>query len=285
MRKKLLVIYSMLLMAGTAFCQQSVKGFSKIDEAVGEKIVMHNVAMGETVMLVAKKYKMTPRDIYDYNPDAVNGISANTSLRIPLHRQKDFKVEKKEPIPILALPKTEAIAYNGIKKSTYTDSKEEEYDAAPAVLQPEEVYEPKEPVHAVVNEEPKPENISTGISQSLLHQVTPGETLYSLSVRYKVTLDELKAQNSSLESQGLRAGETIRIPVKTPAANTVAQNINTDTIGEGTIAHKVQQGETLTGLARKYNTTIQDITQSNKTQLRRGLQAGQVLTIKTNASN
>jgi hypothetical protein len=32
--------------------------------------------MGETVLVIAKKYKITPGDIYDYNPDAIQGLSA-----------------------------------------------------------------------------------------------------------------------------------------------------------------------------------------------------------------
>ena len=46
-------------------------------------VVAHTVALGETVMLIAKKYHIAPTDIYKLNPDAVNGISYNTVLQIP----------------------------------------------------------------------------------------------------------------------------------------------------------------------------------------------------------
>jgi len=51
--------------------------------AKSDNSIAHKVAMGETVMLIARKYRVTPQDIYDLNPDAVNGINSNTMLTIP----------------------------------------------------------------------------------------------------------------------------------------------------------------------------------------------------------
>lgn len=43
----------------------------------------HSVKQGETVMLISRKYLVKPEEIYKLNPDAVNGISANTILKLP----------------------------------------------------------------------------------------------------------------------------------------------------------------------------------------------------------
>lgn len=51
--------------------------------AKSDNSIAHKVAMGETVMLIARKYRVTPQDIYDLNPDAVKGINSNTMLTIP----------------------------------------------------------------------------------------------------------------------------------------------------------------------------------------------------------
>lgn len=51
-----------------------------------EELVSHKVMMGETIMMIAKKYKIKPKDIYEYNPDATEGIAANNLLQIPMHR-------------------------------------------------------------------------------------------------------------------------------------------------------------------------------------------------------
>ena len=59
--------------------------------AEDEQMQSHTVMMGETIMLISKKYKLKPMDIYEYNPDATQGITANQVLQIPMHRCKKFK--------------------------------------------------------------------------------------------------------------------------------------------------------------------------------------------------
>ncbi|MXN90331.1 hypothetical protein GR160_03760 [Flavobacterium sp. Sd200] len=59
-----------------------------------DNLVTHKVEMGETVMLIAKKYRIKPTDIYDFNPDAVNGIAYNTVLQIPADRKYVPKSKK-----------------------------------------------------------------------------------------------------------------------------------------------------------------------------------------------
>ena len=66
--------------------------------AEDEQMQSHTVMMGETIMLISKKYKLKPMDIYEYNPDATQGITANQVLQIPLHRSKKFK-KKTDAVP------------------------------------------------------------------------------------------------------------------------------------------------------------------------------------------
>jgi len=60
---------------------------SENDEPKSDNLVTHQVEMGETVMLIAKKYRIKPTDVYAFNPDAVNGITPNTVLQIPADRK------------------------------------------------------------------------------------------------------------------------------------------------------------------------------------------------------
>lgn len=66
------------------------------DLNVSDSIVKHKVMMGETVMLIAKKYRITPKDIYELNPTAVDGISYNMMLDIPADRDKAKSKPKKQ---------------------------------------------------------------------------------------------------------------------------------------------------------------------------------------------
>lgn len=48
-----------------------------------EKYIKHTVVKGETINIIAQKYKVTPYDIYKLNPDSQNGIQPDSVLLIP----------------------------------------------------------------------------------------------------------------------------------------------------------------------------------------------------------
>jgi len=60
-----------------------------------QNLVAHRVEQGETVMLICKKYLITPPDIYKHNPDAIEGISYNMVLQIPVDKKLDVKPKTK----------------------------------------------------------------------------------------------------------------------------------------------------------------------------------------------
>ncbi|WP_116789156.1 LysM peptidoglycan-binding domain-containing protein [Flavobacterium psychrotrophum] len=61
-----------------------------------EELVGHKVTQGETIMMIAKKYKVKPKDIYEYNPTATEGIVANSNINIPMHRAYGRPKQKKD---------------------------------------------------------------------------------------------------------------------------------------------------------------------------------------------
>lgn len=240
--------------------------------------VIHRVALGETMVMIAKKYMVTPHDIYELNPDAVNGLNAGMGLKIPL--DKKVKVEHEK-----ASSDYEMVAYENLKKS-----------------QPEPAAKPQQ--ERQVKEEPAPKAISTSAAVEVAetatitevsHKVVPGETLTGLARKYNTSIADITAANERKLRNGLQAGQVLTIPAQgdTASAETPAVTYSSYTQTEespapsvtGTVKHHVVSGETLTGLARKYNTTIADITAANEKVLRRGLQTGQVLTIPSSGSN
>ncbi len=100
----------------------------------------------------------------------------------------------------------------------------------------------------------------------VLHKADPKETLYSISRKYKVTVDEITKNNPEL-SAGLKVGQIIRIPYKgsvatvsSPAKTSVSASTSSGGPG-GT--HTVEPKETLYSLSRKYNVTIDEIRKAN----------------------
>lgn len=51
-------------------------------------VLDHKVSMGETVMMISKKYMVKPQDIYEINPEAVNGLQSNMTVKIPADKIK-----------------------------------------------------------------------------------------------------------------------------------------------------------------------------------------------------
>ncbi|PHK24245.1 hypothetical protein VF13_42945, partial [Nostoc linckia z16] len=64
--KKIMLLMLVLLFGGGIINAgaQEAKALSEDDKG---EVVTHNVAMGETVMLICKKYLVKPQDIYDLN--------------------------------------------------------------------------------------------------------------------------------------------------------------------------------------------------------------------------
>jgi LysM repeat protein len=117
MQKKLLIAVLLSCMCGgLAVAQEAVTednstpaGFIKkmVEPKEGEEFVNHTVMLGETIMLISKKYKVKPQDIYEYNPEAAQGVGTSAVLQIPMHRK--FKSKK---VKAAETAEAEAVANN-----------------------------------------------------------------------------------------------------------------------------------------------------------------------------
>jgi len=88
----------------------------------------------------------------------------------------------------------------------------------------------------------------------IIHEVEQGETLFGLSRKYRVELNDILNANPGVDKT-LRIGQEIRIPKD---LKTITEK------SEGKIEHNVKSGETLFSIARKYNVSISNIKQWNK---------------------
>jgi membrane-bound lytic murein transglycosylase D len=115
------------------------------------------------------------------------------------------------------------------------------------------------------------ENSNTSNQQNgtNIHVVASGETLYSISVKYKISTEDLKT-NNHLKSEQLYVGQKLSIVKSTTSISPGVE--------EKQIKHTVVQGETLFAISRKYSVTIEDIKKWNKLQSN-NLVLGQTLII------
>ena len=99
-----------------------------------------------------------------------------------------------------------------------------------------------------------------------LHTVTKGQSLYSISSMYNVTIDDIVRLNPGSDKQ-IREGAALKIPQAT--------NNNS----EKPVFHTIQAGETLYRLSVKYNITTQAICQANPGLSTENFRTGQVIII------
>lgn len=116
--------------------------------------------------------------------------------------------------------------------------------------------------------------------------VSAGETIYRISTIYKVSVSDLIELNPELEA-GLKVGQIISIPYNKSVVSTnkdfdvnsipvSPQNIAShENVADNNTLHVVQPGETLYGLSKKYNVSVDELKSWNSFELK----AGQTLII------
>jgi LysM repeat protein/ABC-type branched-subunit amino acid transport system substrate-binding protein len=94
----------------------------------------------------------------------------------------------------------------------------------------------------------------------IYHVVDRGETLYFLSKKYDITIDNLVDNNPGID-QKISIGDTIKIP--TYKLDVKDQNAVLQATEDNYMRHKVEKGETLYSLAKLYNVSLDSLNNIN----------------------
>jgi LysM repeat protein len=181
-----------------------------------DKAVKYTVLPGETINQIAQKFKVTPYDIYQLNPDARTSLKPNTVLLIPAAGTKNASASS---------------------ASVSANTKE------------------------------------------IVHEVLSKETFYSISKKYGISIDALKAANPLLEKDGVQIGQKLVIPSEKSTKQTQVTTAKQPASKEAYVYHDVEAKETKFSIAQKYKTTIEDLEKRNP-EIVSNLPIGFRLTIK-----
>ncbi len=120
------------------------------------------------------------------------------------------------------------------------------------------------------------EKVSIAGKLFYLHQVQQGQTAYSISKAYGVTVKDIADVNPGLIIEQLRAGQIIKIPVIEAASTNIITKLGLE--GNDIILHEVKQGENTYFLSKKFNVPLEVIYSLNP-GTETGLKVGQVIKI------
>jgi LysM repeat protein len=251
-----------------------------------EKNTTHKVEKGETIQQIAQKYKITPFDIYQLNPDAQSGLRPNSVLLIPKVSGKQIvktqiktgikthQVEAKETI--YSIEKQYGLTDEALKKANPTIEKEG-LKIGQTIVIPS-----KNTVKTIVVSQDK----------VVYHEVLPKETKYSIAKQYGITVEELEKRNPEI-IPNLPIGYQLTIkgtaPKKDKVAVVEAKKETVKVIAPKVfskinyIDYVVKSKETLYSLSKMSGLGQEELIKLNPA-LSNGVEVGMVLKVPESAS-
>lgn len=113
-------------------------------------------------------------------------------------------------------------------------------------------------------------------SQTKNHIVQKGETVYGISRKYSITVSELCSANNLSTTSVIKPGQTLIIPLANDKVN--------DKI-EKTDSYKVEKGDTLYAIAKRFGISVDTLKILNKMSGTDNLKVGQILTVPVAAED
>jgi membrane-bound lytic murein transglycosylase D len=114
-----------------------------------------------------------------------------------------------------------------------------------------------------------------------VHRVRSGESLWSISRRYGMSVSQLARMNHISTKALLQPGQRLQVAGSggsgaSPSAEPAAQRVAAT---DGKVNYKVKRGDTLSTIARRFEVTVRDLQAWNNMGRSTALRAGQSLTI------
>ena len=206
--------------------------------------VIYTVKKGDSLYEIAKKYNTSVDAIKRYNNLTTNNLSIGQKIRIPCNiEDKDDTVMPKY---ISYTVKAGDNLYNIAKKyNTTVDKIKRDNNLQSNNLTIGKILLIEDTSDQSIIEECFGEEYEAP-SSNITYTVQKGDSLYSIANKYNTTVNEIESLNN-LTSNNLSIGQQLKIP----------------TNASGNINYTVQKGDNLYSIAKKYNTTVNEIKRKN----------------------
>ena len=231
-----------------------------------QETITHKVERGETIADIAKKYQVTPYEIYKLNPDAQNKLKPRSVLLIPskgaskvtaVQQEKTHKVLPKETL-------------YGIEKK---------YNVSDADLKKANPFLEKEGLQIgqilVIPSKYGTKTKTVSQEKVIYHDVKPKETKYSIAKQYGVTIAELEKKNPEI-IPGLTIGYHLLIKGN-PAKNSEDKKVSAASENKYA-SYEVKPKETLYSLSKMFDMSQDELIALNP-ELKNGVEIGMHLKV------
>ncbi|MDR3704408.1 MAG: LysM peptidoglycan-binding domain-containing protein [Paludibacteraceae bacterium] len=210
----------------------------------GKEFYMYEVKTGESLYKISKSFNIPQEEIIQYNQEAASGVNTGMTLKIPVISARKNAIKAAKTTPATA---TTSASINKENKETVKDKESEQFtthkvekgqtiysickqyqvDKATLLkLNPslssglqvgEDIKVPAKKAKTKVKEDTAPSVVKTSApaqTSFVEHVVVAKETLFSISRKYGVSVDDINKYNKEELKNGLQTGLHLKIPSK-----------------------------------------------------------------------
>ncbi|HAQ6572506.1 TPA: LysM peptidoglycan-binding domain-containing protein [Enterococcus faecium] len=244
---------------------------TKLKPTTTPKNTMHQVRAGESVWSISHKYGISMNDFIKWNKIKNNLIHpgqqvivkqpASTSKPVSKPATKSstpatYKVKAGDSVWLIAnmhgISMNDLVNWNKIKNNT---------------IHPGQKLTVKQPVSSG-----KPTTKVPVSTNPVTHKVSYGESLWLISSKYGVTVDELRKQNG-IKGDLIHPGQVLVVKKGTTTSHSTP-------VGKSGTSYTVKAGDSVWLIANRYGVSMDDLVKWNKIK-NYTIHPGQVLTIQT----
>ncbi len=244
----------------------------------GKTYYIHVVQKGEGFYGIAKKYGVSQKEIHEANPNSIFGLKPGDILYIPVIKGRNANVDEMED--------SNQFIFHSVEKGQTLYFISRKYNVSIDEIKKNNVGLDSNLIPGSIIKIPVPKERSSNVSDQdtyRYHKVESKETLYSISKKYEVEMNEIIKCNPALKSGILKVGSTLRIPYSEPSevlvVNEEEQKDAVDFESGDYLYHRIQEGDTFYSLMRKYGLKMNVLREANPSLNQDDLSIGYVVRI------